>query len=164
MEVLRIAPNHGMPDPPSEWRPCLTGLAGRVAAAHPLGLPVQVILADDAYLKQLNAAYRGKDETTDVLSFDLDAPDLPTDEPVPSEVYISVERAAAQAAEQQVPIIEELARLLVHGLLHLAGFEHDTPDRLRHMEEETEEFLRAADLPPAPVARGCQDQAPGLPQ
>ena len=163
MAALQIALSPGIPDAPSTWGPRLEGLADRVGAAHPLPVPVQLVLADDAYLRQLNSAYRGRDEATDVLAFDLDAPDLPEEDLVASEIYISLERAGVQAAEQQVPIIEELARLLVHGLLHLAGFEHDTPAALRHMEEETEGFLRTADLPSAPQT-GCPPApAPALP-
>ena len=161
MAALQIAVSPGLRAPPSDWHPWLEGLAESVAAVHPLAAPIQLIVADDAYLRQLNAAYRDRDEATDVLSFDLGAPDLPEVEAVAAEIYISLERAAAQAAEQAVPVMEEMARLLVHGLLHLAGFEHDTPASLRRMEEETEVFLRTAEFPLARETDDCTDPVPG---
>ncbi len=112
--------------------------------------PVQLVLTEDESMRNLNASYKGKDRTTDVLSFDLGIPpaDLPDLAEVGGEIYISLEQARLQAAEQNVPLIEELARLLVHGLLHLAGYDHDTPESLCFMERATDGFLREVDLLP----------------
>lgn len=124
----------------------LSAVKGRVSAAHPVPEQVQLILTDDAFIRQLNAAYRGKDMATDVLSFDLGA-DSPLDEDSTyGEIYISLERARTQAAEQGVTLLEELTRLLIHGLLHLAGYDHDTPEKLHYMENETDRFLPETDL------------------
>jgi len=125
---------------PSAQRRGLEQLAKAVAAAHPLEGAVHLVLAGDAYLRRLNAAYRGADRATDVLSFDLGSgPSIPG---APrGEIYISLERARDQAAEQQVPLFAELARLFVHGLLHLAGYDHDTPAGLQFMEQETDRLL-----------------------
>lgn len=120
---------------------------------HVAGGPVEAVLADDAEVRRLNAAYRGRDRNTDVLSFSfLTEPAGPTrvtdvhpfqsvEVPV-GEVYISLQRATAQAEEQAVTVEEELTRLLVHGLLHLAGYDHRTAAELGLMERETERFLR----------------------
>ena len=128
----------------------LEELADKVAIAHPLSGSLHLILTDDAHIRELNATYRGKDYPTDVLSFDLAGGDLPDLEVVSGEIYISLEQAQKQASEQQVRCIEETARLLVHGLLHLAGYDHDTPEKLRFMESETDGILQKADLPAVP--------------
>jgi probable rRNA maturation factor len=121
----------------------LLSLAERVRAAHPSLPEVNLVLTDDQYIRQLNASYRGKDRATDVLSFALEAMPLPPealDQPG-GEIYISVEMALVQANEQGVPLQEELGRLWIHGLLHLAGYDHDTPATLQFMESETERLL-----------------------
>lgn len=123
-----------------------------VAGTHARTPQIQLVLTDDDYIGQLNAQYRGKDRPTDVLSFDL-RPDAASKNTqladIGGEIYISVQRAAAQAAEQGVSCEEEMARLLVHGLLHLAGFDHDTPETLRRMEAETDRILAAVGLLPS---------------
>jgi probable rRNA maturation factor len=123
-------------------------LARAVLAAHPAAGDVQVVLTDDEHIRRLNATFRGQGRATDVLSFDLRTDDGFAGEAaaVAGEVYISVPRAQAQAREQRVPLLTELGRLLVHGLLHLAGWEHDTPARLRRMERRTDLLLAQAGL------------------
>jgi probable rRNA maturation factor len=116
-------------------------------ARHPFAGQVDLVLTDDGHLRRLNAAYRGKDRVTDVLSFDLGAPaGLPGHAPC-GEIYISLSCAQRQAARQRVPLLVELARLLIHGLLHLAGYDHQTPAQRRFMDRETKNFLQAAGLP-----------------
>ena len=127
----------------------LEQLALGITAVHPLNGPFQVIITDDAHMRRLNAEYGGVDRTTDVLSFDLSlngCPRVPGMDIIVGEIYISLERARSQAVEQEVSLCEELARLFVHGLLHLAGFDHDTAVKLIAMERETDRFLQDADL------------------
>jgi rRNA maturation RNase YbeY len=99
---------------------------------------VGVVLADDAAMRELNARYRGKDRPTDVLAF-------PGGGPGPhrhlGEVVISTERAIAQAAAHSDTVADEVARLLVHGLLHLVGHEHDTSAGRRAMRRAESEHL-----------------------
>ena len=136
----------------------LEQLAGDITAVHPLDGQLQLIFTDDAHMRHLNASFGGVDRTTDVLSFNLGpnaCPDLPGVDTVLGEIYISLERARLQAAEQQVSNFEEVARLFVHGLLHLAGWDHDTPDKLDAMERETERFLQAADPSAASPTMDC---------
>jgi probable rRNA maturation factor len=86
---------------------------------------VEVLLADDRTLRRLNREWRGKDKATDVLSF-----------PAASELAgvhagdlaVSLETAARQAAEQGHSLRDEVRVLLLHGLLHLAGMDHETDD------------------------------------
>jgi len=137
------------PELPTGAGAYLTALAHQVREAHPSLPTTDLVLTDDAYVHRLNRQYRGKDRPTDVLSFTL-APDGAPQEVVAEiggEIYISLERAQTQAQEQGVALIEEVGRLWVHGLLHLAGYDHDTDAGLRFMEGETERLLGTA-LPP----------------
>jgi len=77
-----------------------------------------VILCSDYMIRKLNRLYRKKDKATDVLSFRFGDDDLL------GEVYISLQRAAVQARRYGVSYEDELKRLLVHGLLHLIGYDH----------------------------------------
>ena len=82
---------------------------------------VTVLLADDARLKELNRSFRGKNKATDVLSF----PAAENVEGVAGDIAISIETAARQAAEHAHTLTDELRILLLHGVLHLAGFDHE---------------------------------------
>ncbi len=91
-----------------------------------------IILADNAYLQQLNRTYRGLDEPTDVLSFALIEPaELEQarlaeahEELLLGDVYISLERAEEQARESGRDPHREILLLAVHGILHLLGYDH----------------------------------------
>ncbi len=137
----------------AETRRRLTAVARRVLSVHVAGGPVEAVLTDDSEVRRLNSAYRGRDRNTDVLSFSFlgdpagrpgggNVLPPPTLEAPAGELYISLQRAAAQAEERGVTVEEELARLLVHGLLHLAGFDHRTAAELGVMERETERFVQ----------------------
>ena len=145
---MQILYDQGISPLPKDQCQLLQELAERVATIHPVEGPVQLILIGDAYMQNLNATYRGKDHTTDVLSFSLEVQDsdVPDLDAVGGEIYISLERTRVQAAQQAVTLVEELARLLVHGLLHLAGYDHDTPEKLHLMEQKTDILLQDAGL------------------
>jgi probable rRNA maturation factor len=100
-------------------------------------------LAGDRLVRRLNREWRGKDRPTDVLSFPAgDPPPLPpgaeeSSGPHLGEIVISVPRCREQAAEQGVDPGVELARLVIHGVLHLLGYDHeDTMDRVRMQARE----------------------------
>ncbi len=122
---------------PPEWLPRLTGFAE--AALNRLELAnweLSIVLSDDAFIRSLNREYRAKDEPTDVLSFlqehEGESAPLPTagtpDSPVPpravGDVVVSLETVAANAARFEVAFGEELQRVVLHGILHLAGYTH----------------------------------------
>lgn len=108
----------------------------------------------DATVKELNRAYRGVDRTTDVLSFALSERgtesgiDLFVDPPDGvlrlGEVIISYPRAAKQAEENSRPLQEEMVWLVVHGVLHLLGHDHDKPAAARKMRALERKILTAA--------------------
>jgi probable rRNA maturation factor len=109
---------------------------------------VSVVLVDNDYIQELNLEYRKLDEPTDVLSFAMeeDATDgddvLPEDAPeLLGDIYISIERALEQAKEYNHSFIRELSYLAVHGLLHLLGFDHQTPEQTLVMRAEEEKIL-----------------------
>ncbi|NLW16221.1 MAG: rRNA maturation RNase YbeY [Firmicutes bacterium] len=94
----------------------------------PLHAEVSVALVDNDAMRALNRQYRGIDKPTDVLSFSqlegeelFDVPDVL----ILGDIVISIEQALAQAESYGHSFKRELAFLLVHGLLHLVGYEHD---------------------------------------
>jgi probable rRNA maturation factor len=101
-----------------------------------VGLPgeVEVLLTSDAQLKRLNRSFRGKNKPTDVLSF-----------PTPAEIAdhhagdlaISLETAARQAATYGHTLRDEVRILLLHGLLHLSGLDHETDNGEMATREST---------------------------
>ncbi len=101
---------------------------------------VGIVLADDEKLRELNRAWRGLDRATDVLSF---AYDDGTAEAVDGDVVISLERMAAQARRFRTGPGRELARLAVHGALHLAGLDHASAAERRRMRSREDRVLRA---------------------
>jgi rRNA maturation RNase YbeY len=83
---------------------------------------VTVVLTTDRAIRALNRKFRGHDRPTDVLSFDLGS-GLDAAEPF-GDIVISVETARRQAREYDAPLQTEMVRLLVHGTLHLCGYDH----------------------------------------
>ena len=99
---------------------------------------VHCILTDDRALAELNERFRGKRGPTDVLAFPYD-PEAA--DGVRGDIYVSIDRARAQAAERDEPPAREVWRLFVHGALHLAGHDHDTDERDRAMRERQEAWV-----------------------
>lgn len=100
----------------------LSGFLQDAAAAAKLRGEVSVLLTGDRALRRLNRQFRHKDKPTDVLSFP--APET-AHSGMAGDLAISVETAARQAQELGLPLAEELQILLLHGLLHLAGYDHE---------------------------------------
>ena len=133
-------------------------------AKKAVGLPgeVHVLLADDATLKRLNKTFRGKNKATDVLSFpagpstvffgEPDAPELAGD------LAISLETAARQAERFNHTLFDEVRILLVHGLLHLAGFDHETDSG--EMAAREAELRGRLGLPSGLIARASKPASP----
>lgn len=110
----------------------------------PVGL--SVVITGDDQVRELNQRFRGVDAPTDVLAFGTGEPDprfpLPPDEvPYLGDVIISYPRAAAQAAGQGHPTLDELELLVIHGCLHLLGFEDETEEGFEEMWRWQERLL-----------------------
>ncbi len=85
-----------------------------------------ILLIDDREIEELNRRFMDREGPTDVISFPMDESEGEGDIPVLlGDVVISVERAQAQAIEYDVSFEEELYRLLIHGILHILGFDHE---------------------------------------
>ncbi len=101
-----------------------------------------IVLMDDEQMRDVNHKYLGRDETTDVIAFPFrDAP-LSRDD-CAGEIIVSAERAAAEAAHRKIDVESELALYVVHGALHLAGFDDTTPEQASLMHQREKELLRA---------------------
>jgi probable rRNA maturation factor len=115
---------------------------------------VNLVFCDDEFIKELNKKYRGVSKPTDVLSFSqiegeagMDDFDFADEEIVLGDIIISVDTMKSQAKKEKVPLTEELARLAIHGLLHLLGFDHeksedDACEMFELQEKYLEEFLK----------------------
>ncbi len=118
---------------------------------------VTVILVDDPYIRQLNHRYRHLDRATDVLSFNMD--DGPgSDEESLGEVYISIDRARDQADRYHVSLDDELHRLVVHGCLHLLGYDHHNASERKVMREKERVYsadAAACGIPEGKVGEKC---------
>ena len=147
----------------------------RQAAAAALAIADQtgnatasLVVADDEMLHDLNRRFRGLDEVTDVLSFgraeetarieDAGAPDAasngafafpetPEEAGMMGEVIVSYPQTARQAAEHGWPVEQELALLIVHGILHLFGFDHAEPEEEAAMKALEEQALAKLETP-----------------
>ena len=102
---------------------------------------ISVVLCDDPFIQELNAAYRGQNKPTDVLSFAQDDPVLLGD------VVISLPTAAHQAQAAGWSLENEIALLGLHGLLHLLGHDDETEAGAWEMQAKTEAALRECGIP-----------------
>jgi probable rRNA maturation factor len=91
------------------------------------GGDLSIVLTDDARLQQLNRDYLGLDAPTDVLSFPASETDPETGIPYLGDILVSVPRAEAQAQTAGHPLEAEVQLLVVHGVLHLLGYDHVKP-------------------------------------
>ena len=127
------------------------GVVWRTLAQEPLPaemLELGLVIGDDAEIQDLNRQYRGIDAPTDVLSFAMtesgsDHPFvLPAGMPLYlGDVIVSYPRAIEQARAAGHSVAEELDLLIVHGVLHLLGYDHDTNDRKKAMWNRQETII-----------------------
>jgi len=109
-------------------------------------------LVGDGAMRRLNREYRGRDRATDVLAFPLFAPfALPgagdgAAERLLGDVVISLDSAERQARDYGARLDAEVKRLLIHGLLHLLGHDHEQPVERRRMQAEERRLARAIGL------------------
>ena len=85
-----------------------------------------VAFVSDRRMKELNGFFRGKDSTTDVLSFSHEPDEFDSDQTNLGDIVISVEQAERQAKENKLTLENEIRQLILHGLLHLCGYDHET--------------------------------------
>jgi len=100
----------------------------------PSSTEVSISFIDDGYMRELNLKYRDNNRTTDVLSF-------PQEGELLGDILISVDKATAQSEELGHTFEQEVRRLVVHGVLHLLGYDHKKLQEARLMEEKEKEIL-----------------------
>ena len=133
----------------------LQSVAEKVLVAQGIGSKVELglVIASQERVQQLNQSYLGRDEPTDVLAFSM----LPAEAEIGAdfppfvippdgmlhlgEVIISYPQAVIQAEEHQHSIKREIAILIIHGVLHLLGYEHDKPELEHQMRAREAEIL-----------------------
>ena len=136
-------------------RAAVARTGGRIGA-------IEITLTDDAALRTLNQSWRGIDRATDVLSFHYPE----EGQPVAGDLVISIDRWHEQARRYRTTRGRELARLVVHGALHLAGLDHHRAAERRAMRSQEDRVLRsgtgailqldrALDGPPRPRRRAA---------
>ena len=92
------------------------------------GRHFSIAFISDSRMKQLNEMFRGKNSTTDVLSFPHEPDEFDPDKNNLGDIVISAEQAQKQAVENGLTLEGEIRQLILHGLLHLCGFDHETDD------------------------------------
>lgn len=96
---------------------------------------LSIVFSDDAHIQALNAEWRGKDKPTNVLSFP--AFSFPKGGPLPpmlGDIVLASETVAREAALEDKPIVNHITHLVIHGLLHLLGHDHETDAEAEEME------------------------------
>lgn len=105
---------------------------------------LSIALADDEEMSDLNRRYRGLDRATDVLSFSLVEGEASQHRgALLGDVVIGIETARRQARAAHGSLDQELARLLIHGVLHLLGHDHETPGEAQAMRAEERRIWRS---------------------
>jgi probable rRNA maturation factor len=130
--------------------PHIRRLVGLILDDHQAaGSDLTVVFARDAFVKELNSAYRDTDEATDVLAFAMRDVELPGVEADPDElecvlgdVIISVDRAAAQARRYRRTPEREILTLVAHGVLHLLGHDHGSTRERTKMRNLENGYIR----------------------
>jgi probable rRNA maturation factor len=120
------------------------------AAAVGLAAEVSVLLTGDEQIRRLNRIYRGKNKATDVLSFPAAGPQNGHVH-LAGDLAISVETALRQAAEFGHPLATEVQILVLHGVLHLSGYDHETDEG--QMADKEAALRRRFDLGPGLIER-----------
>lgn len=101
-----------------------------------------ISITDDSHVRQLNLQYRNIDAPTDVLAFPAEYIDPDTGHKYLGDIIISFERASKQAKSSHHPVNNELQLLVVHGVLHLLGFDHDQIDKKNEMWSAQNQILK----------------------
>jgi len=99
---------------------------------------INYIFCTDDYLLKINQEYLDHDYYTDIITFDnRDSPE----DPIESDIFISIDRVTENASDQNVSFEHELNRVLAHGLLHLIGYNDKTEEEQLLMREKEEAYL-----------------------
>jgi len=101
---------------------------------------INYIFCDDGYLHKLNVEFLEHDTLTDIISFDYSV-----GKELHGDIYISIERVADNAKDFKVEVLEELKRVMIHGVLHYCGFKDKTDKDAKLMREKENHYLSNLD-------------------
>lgn len=116
-----------------------------IAAGEPSS-SLSLTLVNDSAIRELNRDHRGRDKATDVLSFSLVENGSASAERLLGDVVISLDTARRQASEYEASLQDELYRLLIHGLLHVLGHDHERAGERRTMVAAERRLAKAIGL------------------
>lgn len=137
--------------------------AALVSAGPSNPVELGVRLTSDAEMRALNLEYRGRDTATNVLSFALAADDAASEPGFPQpdnapillgDIVAAYETCASEAEDQAKPLADHLHHMVVHGVLHLLGYDHETEDDAVQMEALERDILARLGVPD-PYARAA---------
>jgi len=139
-QVATLAPQLPSPEELERWVNAV--LKRHADAGHEL--TIRVVDADES--QALNRDYRGKDKPTNVLSFPFEAPPG-IDLPLLGDLVICHAVVAQEAQQQHKPLIQHYAHMVIHGTLHLLGYDHIEDDEAEAMEQLERTLLAEFDIP-----------------
>ncbi|PWZ04269.1 Endoribonuclease YbeY [Zea mays] len=126
-------------------------------------IEVSVLLCDDDFIRKLNKEWRDEDHATDVLSMSQHIPELDIPILQLGDIVISVDTARRQAEERGHTLVDEIRILMVHGLLHLLGFDHEVSKVAEEeMEKEEEHILNTLEWRGKGLIKSAYDIATGM--
>lgn len=97
---------------------------------------INYIFCDDAYLHKLNVEFLKHDTLTDIISFDYSMGTL-----VSGDIFISVERVQENATDLNISFLDEIARVIIHGILHYCGYKDKSTDESKEMRSKEDFYL-----------------------
>lgn len=129
-------------DPERAIAASANALAAHARCRRARGAEASVVLSGDALVRNLNSTYRGQDKPTNVLSFPFQVPPgAPAPNDILGDIVLAAETVAHEAGARAIDPTHHLQHLVIHGLLHLLGFEHETEAEAEDMESLETEIL-----------------------
>ena len=98
---------------------------------------INFVFCSDKYLYELNIKYLEKDTYTDIITFDM----TDNEDVIMGDIYISIERAKENARKYKQPCLKEIRRLMIHGVLHLIGYNDKDQNHKKLMTEKEDYYL-----------------------
>lgn len=108
---------------------------------------LSVVFCDDARIRELNAGWRGKDKPTNVLSFPAFEAEEGVQPPMLGDIVLAAETVAHEAKLEMKPLENHISHLLIHGFLHLLGYDHETDEEAEEMEDVERRALARLAIP-----------------
>jgi len=97
--------------------------------------PLNIIFCSDQYLLEYNKTYLGHDYYTDIITFELES------DPVEGDLYVSLDRVKDNAHARGISLQDEVDRVIIHGVLHLLGFEDKTEEGQKKIRQKEDHYL-----------------------